>query len=114
GQHGDRLGGGASGGDGADHRRAQPRTAQGFSGRGEGRDDARPQGGDRRALAHPAAGDRPLGGTEDGAAIVRPQVFSTGPPASTQALKPPRLRTLPYPMSFNVLPTSAERPPEAQ
>ena len=40
--------------------------------------------------------------------------FSTSPPASSQPLKPPRFCTLAYPISLRVLPTSAERPPDAQ
>jgi hypothetical protein len=42
------------------------------------------------------------------------QTFSTAPPDSTQSLKPPRFRTSLYPRSCNVLPASADRPPEAQ
>ena len=44
----------------------------------------------------------------------RLQTFSTAPPDSTQSLKPPRFRTSLYPRSCNVLPASADRPPEAQ
>ena len=65
GQHRDRLGGRASGGHRAHHRRAQPRAAEGFAGRGEGRHDAGAARRDRRALAHAAAGHRSVGRAED-------------------------------------------------
>ena len=66
GQHGDRLGGRASRGHGAHHRRAQCRAAEGFTGRGEGRHDARAARRDRRPLAHAAAGHRSIGRAEGG------------------------------------------------
>ena len=44
----------------ADHRRAQPGADARFARRGEDRDDARAARRDRRALAHAAAGDRPV------------------------------------------------------
>ena len=47
-----------------DHRRAQCRPAEGLAGRGEDRHDAGAARRDRRALAHAAAGHRPVGGAE--------------------------------------------------
>ena len=64
GQHGDRLGGRASGGHRAHHRGAQCRAAEGLAGRGEGRHDTGAARRDRRALAHAAAGHRSIGRAE--------------------------------------------------
>ena len=69
----------------AHHRRAQPRPAQGFAGRGEDRHDARAARRDRRALAHAAAGHRPAGGAEASSRLRASAILKTAtartPPA---------------------------------
>ena len=54
------------GGHRAHHRRAQRRAAAGLARRGEDRHDAGAARRDRRALAHAAAGHRPVGRAEGG------------------------------------------------
>src|SRR6185312_606357 len=100
------LGGGPSGDHRADHRRPQPRPAQGFACLDQDRDDSGAAQGDRRPLAHAAAGDRPARGAEGGA------VASAAP----EARAPRRAaNTSPYELglshlAISVVPSEAEGP----